>query len=83
MLLIKVNNKSFVFIYEPIACHSYNKLEIEGKTIAWLGDGNNVANSFIEAATKFKFELKIACPKKYQPDNNVVKLAKKNNVFVW
>ena len=35
----------------------------EGKTIAWLGDGNNVVNSFIEAATKFKFELKIACPK--------------------
>lgn len=30
---IKINNKSFVFIYEPIACHSYNKLEIEGKTI--------------------------------------------------
>ena len=55
------------------------KGEIEGKTIAWLGDGNNVANSFIEAATKFKFELKIACPKKYQPDKKIVELAKKNN----
>jgi hypothetical protein len=30
---IKVNNKSLVFIYESIACHSYNKLEIEGKTV--------------------------------------------------
>ncbi len=52
---------------------------IQGKTIAWIGDGNNVANSFIEAATKFEFKLKIACPKKYQPDNNIVKFAKKNN----
>ena len=46
------------------------KGDINGKTIAWLGDGNNVSNSFIEAATKFKFELKIACPKKYQPTFN-------------
>jgi len=52
---------------------------IQGKTIAWIGDGNNVANSFIEAATKFEFKLKIACPKKYQPDSNIVKFAKKNN----
>ena len=55
------------------------KGNVEGKTIAWLGDGNNVANSFIEAATKFKFELKIACPKKYQPDKKIVEFAKKNN----
>ena len=55
------------------------KGNIEGKTIAWFGDGNNVANSFIEAATKFKFQLKIACPKKYEPDKKIVQLAKKNN----
>tara|TARA_Y100000590_G_scaffold334972_1_gene381190 strand:- start:98 stop:1021 length:924 start_codon:yes stop_codon:yes gene_type:complete len=54
------------------------KGDIKGKTVAWVGDGNNVANSFIEAATKFEFKLKIACPKKYQPDNNIVKSAKKN-----
>ena len=56
-----------------------SKGDIEGKTIAWLGDGNNVANSFIEAATKFEFELKIACPKKYQPDRKIIAAAKKNN----
>ena len=56
-----------------------SKGDIEGKTIAWLGDGNNVANSFIEAATKFEFELKIACPKKYQPDKKIIATAKKNN----
>jgi len=55
------------------------KGDIDGKTIAWLGDGNNVSNSFIEAATKFKFELKIACPKKYQPNKKIVSEAKKNN----
>ena len=55
------------------------KGSIKGKTITWVGDGNNVANSFIEAAEKFEFKLKIACPKKYQPDNIIIKSAKKNN----
>ena len=44
------------------------KGNIKGKTITWVGDGNNVANSFIDAATKFEFKLKIACAKKYKPD---------------
>ena len=55
------------------------KGNIKGKNIAWIGDGNNVANSLIQAATKFEFNLKIGCPKKYQPESNIVKLAKKNN----
>jgi len=54
------------------------KGNIKDKTIAWIGDGNNVANSFIEAATKFQFKLKIACPKKYQPDSNASNQQKKN-----
>ena len=66
-------------IMSDILTFEESKGDIEGKTIAWLGDGNNVANSFIEAATKFKFELKIACPKKYQPDKKIVETAKKNN----
>jgi len=66
-------------IMADILTFEESKGDIEGKTIAWLGDGNNVANSFIEAATKFKFELKIACPKKYQPDKKIVETAKKNN----
>ena len=66
-------------IMSDILTFEESKGNIEGKTLAWLGDGNNVANSFIEAATKFKFELKIACPKKYQPDKDIIKLAKKNN----
>ena len=66
-------------IMADILTFEESKGDIEGKTIAWLGDGNNVVNSFIEAATKFKFELKIACPKKYQPDKKIVETAKKNN----
>ena len=54
------------------------KGDIKNKTIAWIGDGNNVSNSFIEAATKFEFKLKIASPKKYHPDADVIKIAKKN-----
>ncbi len=54
------------------------KGDIKGKTISWIGDGNNVANSFIEAATKFQFKFKIACPKKYQPNVDIIKMAKKN-----
>ncbi len=54
------------------------KGDITGKTITWVGDGNNVANSFIEAAIKFEFKLRIACPKKYQPNKNIIQSAKKN-----
>ena len=66
-------------IMADILTFEESKGDINGKTIAWLGDGNNVANSFIEAATKFKFEFKIACPKKYQPNKKIVSEAKKNN----
>ena len=35
---------------------------IQGKTVAWIGDGNNMCNSYIEAALKFDFQLRVACP---------------------
>ena len=41
---------------------------IAGKTLAWVGDGNNVCASFIHAAPKFGFHLNIACPAEYHPD---------------
>ena len=40
---------------------------IEGRTVAWVGDGNNVCNSFIHAANRFGFVLKIACPPEHGP----------------
>ena len=54
---------------------------ITGKTVSWLGDGdNNMSNSLIEAAGKFKFNLKIGCPKKYAPGKKILGWAKKNKV---
>jgi ornithine carbamoyltransferase len=41
---------------------------VEGQTIAWVGDGNNVCSTFIQAAPKFGFKLRIACPAQYHPD---------------
>ena len=56
---------------------------IEGKTIAWLGDGNNnMSNSFIEAAAKFNFKLNISCPDKYKPNKKVLDWAKKNKANI-
>ncbi len=52
---------------------------IENKKIAWLGDGNNIVYSLIEAAVKFDFELRIASPKGYEPNKKILQWAKKNN----
>ncbi|MBA1274329.1 ornithine carbamoyltransferase [Stutzerimonas azotifigens] len=41
---------------------------IAGKTVTWIGDGNNMCNSYIEAAMQFDFQLRIACPEGYEPD---------------
>ena len=51
---------------------------INKKKIAWVGDGNNVVYSLIEAAVKFDFELSIACPKGYEPSLKILNWAKKN-----
>ena len=41
---------------------------VAGKTLAWVGDGNNMCSSFIQAAPKFGYHLRIACPTTYAPD---------------
>lgn len=40
---------------------------IQGKTVAWIGDGNNMCNSYIEAAHMMGFKLKVGAPKGYEP----------------
>jgi len=40
---------------------------IKGKTVAWIGDGNNMCNSYLLAAVQFDFKLHIACPEGYEP----------------
>jgi ornithine carbamoyltransferase len=44
----------------------------EGLTFAWVGDGNNMANTWIEAAAIFGFKLHLACPAGYEPDQKVM-----------
>jgi len=44
----------------------------EGLKVAWIGDGNNMANSWIEAAGKLGFDLTLACPKGYTPDTQIL-----------
>ena len=48
---------------------------IQGKTVAWIGDGNNMCNSYIEAALQFDFQLRVACPEGYEPDPRFLALA--------
>lgn len=50
---------------------------IEGKTIAWLGDGNNVCMSFVHAAEKLPFTLRIATPPNYAPRRQEIEAAQK------
>ena len=45
---------------------------ISGRVIAWSGDGNNVARSWIHAAVRFGFELRLACPVSLSPDTQLV-----------
>ena len=47
-----------------------------GLTYAWVGDGNNMANTWVEAAAIFGFELRLACPKGYEPDPQVLAWAR-------
>ena len=54
---------------------------IEGKTVTWVGDGNNMCHSFINAARQFDFELRIACPKGFEPDAALLE-QNKNRIYL-
>lgn len=50
---------------------------IGGRVVAWVGDGNNVANSWVHAAVRFGFELRLACPDALAPRNGVIDWARR------
>jgi ornithine carbamoyltransferase len=52
------------------------KGSIAGKEIAWVGDGNNMANSWIQAAGRLGFNLTLACPAGYDPDPGILQAAR-------
>lgn len=49
--------------------------DIRGRRIAWIGDGNNMCNSYINAAMQFDFQLRIGCPEGFDPDAALLKQA--------
>jgi ornithine carbamoyltransferase len=50
-----------------------------GLKVAYIGDGNNIANSWIEAAARLPFQLAVACPEGYDPDNHIMKRGMKES----
>ncbi|KPJ94220.1 MAG: ornithine carbamoyltransferase [Gemmatimonas sp. SG8_17] len=48
----------------------------EDRIVAWVGDGNNMANSWLNAAAVLGFEIRIACPEGYEPDHDIFERAK-------
>jgi len=59
-----------VFTYEE------TRGPIEGKTVAWIGDGNNMAHSWVNGAVSFGYRLNIACPEAYCPDEKMLAAAR-------
>ncbi|SDG40576.1 ornithine carbamoyltransferase [Limimonas halophila] len=55
---------------------------IAGKTVAWCGDGNNMATSWLHAAARFGFELRLACPEGLEPPADVVAWARQEGAGV-
>ena len=48
----------------------------KGKIVAWIGDGNNMANTWLQAAGVLGFSLRLACPEGYEPDREIFEWAK-------
>ena len=56
-----------------VQTYSEQRGDIQGKTVVWIGDGNNMCNTYIEAARQFDFQLRIAVPEGYEPDAALLK----------
>jgi len=59
-------------ILADIQAYTEHRGSIKGKKVAWIGDGNNMCHSYINAACLFDFELVIATPKQYKPNEALV-----------
>lgn len=52
---------------------------IQGKTVVWVGDGNNMCQSYINAAQIYDFKLRVSCPKGFEPRSDLVRKANKQS----
>jgi len=59
-----------IFTYEE------HRGDIAGKTVAWIGDGNNMTHSWINGAVAYGYQLNIACPGSYAPDAGLLQAAR-------
>ena len=66
-------------LLSDVMTYEEKKGPIKNANIAWVGDGNNIANSAIEAAVQFDFNLNVCVPKKYLPSKKILDWAEKNN----
>jgi len=55
---------------------------IEDKTVAWIGDGNNMCHSYINTATLLGFNLRIACPDGHEPDETILNRGSERSIRV-
>ncbi len=69
-------------IMADIMTYQERKGSIEGATVAWVGDANNVAASWVHAAARFGFTLRIAAPKEYPPAEEFVAFANSDKADV-
>jgi ornithine carbamoyltransferase len=56
------------------------KGRLEELHVAWVGDGNNMANSWIQAAGRLEFSLTLACPSGYEPDERILQDARQGSI---
>jgi ornithine carbamoyltransferase len=66
-------------VLADIQTYMEHRGEIAGKTVAWIGDGNNMCQTWIHAAAQFNFTLRIACPKGFEP---ATELLEKNHAYI-
>jgi len=65
-------------ILADLMTYQEQKGSINGKTVAWIGDGNNVCQTYMQAAELFGFELIIACPNGYKPNQSFIESYQNN-----
>lgn len=65
-------------IMADVMTYEQHRGPIAGRVVAWSGDGNNVAASWVHAAVRFGFELRLACPEQLRPEPGLLDWAQRN-----
>jgi len=63
-------------VLADVMTYQEHRHSIRGKTVAWVGDGNNMAHSWINGAVAFGYHLRLACPEAYAPDASLLQAAR-------